>query len=188
MLRFTVRFDRYTSDNDDDGIACDNFPQIADPERRLLEQFLAEFRESKRMIGIFDVYHSQVVNDNLFCVWIGFEWSGTGVSFMTALQETYDVYGMSGFFEVLDVVGDGVDRKLGLELVRKWIAKSTEPKTKREPKTLVQKIAGRLSGIHKDDLTTAERQITDLLVKDGVLMYDDQGNVVDQDIFQPVME
>lgn len=50
---------------------------------------------------------------------------------------------------------------------------------------LVTKIAGRLSGIHWDDLTTAERQIAQLLVKSGHLVKDDQGNLLDQATIQP---
>ena len=186
MLRFTVRFDRLTSDNDDDCIACDNFPHIADPERRLLEQFKAELTENKRMVGVFDIYRSQKINENLFCVWVGFEWNQNGILFMRELQDTFDTFGMSGFYEVLDVAGDGVDRVTNRDLVRKWLAKAGKPREgKRMKRPILWRIAGRLSGMHKDDLTTAERQIVTLLVDNGNLIIDDQGNVRDQDDIKP---
>ena len=42
---------------------------------------------------------------------------------------------------------------------------------------LVKKIAGRISGINYDDLTTAERQITDLLIKAKYLRLDENDDV-----------
>ena len=54
------------------------------------------------------------------------------------------------------------------------------------PSKLLKKIAGRLSGIHEDDLTTAERQITDLLLDNDILHKDDQGNLLDEDAVRSV--
>ena len=48
-------------------------------------------------------------------------------------------------------------------------------------RTLVGRIAGRLSGINKEDLTTAERQIVELLVKSGHLEEIGEGDFIDQD-------
>lgn len=50
---------------------------------------------------------------------------------------------------------------------------------------LLKKIAGRLSGIHQDDFSTAERQIARLLADNGFLHIDDQGNVLDADFVRP---
>jgi len=44
---------------------------------------------------------------------------------------------------------------------------------------LLKKIAGRISGIHDDDLTTAEGQIANLLLKAGYLDKDGTGNLVE---------
>jgi hypothetical protein len=52
---------------------------------------------------------------------------------------------------------------------------------------LIVRIAGRLSGIHEDDLTTAERQITKLLLASEHLITDDDGNLRDQAAIKPEM-
>ena len=48
-------------------------------------------------------------------------------------------------------------------------------------KSLLSKIAGRLSGMNEEDLTTAEGQIIKLLVKAGYLQRVDQGDYIDFD-------
>jgi hypothetical protein len=48
-------------------------------------------------------------------------------------------------------------------------------------KSLLSKIAGRLSGMNEEDLTTAEGQIVKLLVKAGYLERVDQGDYIDYD-------
>ncbi len=53
-------------------------------------------------------------------------------------------------------------------------------------RTLIQKIAWRLSGMHKVDLTTAERQIVKLLKDAGYLHEDEHGNVVDSDVLAAI--
>lgn len=47
-------------------------------------------------------------------------------------------------------------------------------------KTVLRKIAGRLSGIHRDDLSTAERQIARLLTEAGLLQEDEAGHVIEK--------
>lgn len=42
------------------------------------------------------------------------------------------------------------------------------------------KVAGRLSGKHKDDLSTTERQIAALLFDCEYIIVDDQGNILDR--------
>ena len=46
---------------------------------------------------------------------------------------------------------------------------------------LLNKIAGRLSGMNADDLTTAERQISKLLLDAGFLTQDENGDLRDKD-------
>lgn len=48
-------------------------------------------------------------------------------------------------------------------------------------RSLVNKIAGRLSGINRDDLTTAEKQIVAILLKSGHLEEIGEGDFIDQD-------
>ena len=48
-------------------------------------------------------------------------------------------------------------------------------------KSLVNKIAGRLSGINRDDLSTAEKHIVALLLKSGHLEEIGEGDFIDQD-------
>lgn len=51
----------------------------------------------------------------------------------------------------------------------------------KEKELLLKKISGRLSGIHKDDLSIAERQIVNILVDSAFLTYDADNNVVEVD-------
>ena len=46
-----------------------------------------------------------------------------------------------------------------------------------DDKHLIKRIAFRIQGIHWDDLTTAERQIAELLIKAGYLTKDEEGNL-----------
>lgn len=48
-------------------------------------------------------------------------------------------------------------------------------------RTLVNRIAGRLSGTNRDDLTTAEKQIVNMLVESGHLEAVGYGDFIDQD-------
>ena len=48
-------------------------------------------------------------------------------------------------------------------------------------KSLLSKIAGRLSGMNEEDLTTAEGQIVKLLVKAGYVERVDKGDYIDFD-------
>lgn len=48
-------------------------------------------------------------------------------------------------------------------------------------KSLIERIAMRLSGMNYDDCTTAERQIADLLIEAGHLQKDDNGDLRDKD-------
>jgi hypothetical protein len=45
-------------------------------------------------------------------------------------------------------------------------------------KETLNRIAGRLVGISKDDLTTAEKQIVDILVAESILRYSQIDNTV----------
>ena len=129
MLRFTVRFDRYTQENQDDDYANERFHYIPTRARRLLEQMRAELGQNDKLAGLWDTYFSRIINDNLFCVWVGFDWPGDGPSFFRTMQETYDVHGMSGDFEVIDVAGPGVDNreKPQRELLVKWCGEANQP-------------------------------------------------------------
>lgn len=46
-----------------------------------------------------------------------------------------------------------------------------------EPNLLLKKIAGRLTGMNKEDLTTAEKQIANLLITQGLLAFDENGDL-----------
>lgn len=129
MLRFTVRFDRYTQENEDDTCADEKFHYIPTPARRLLEQMRAELGQNVDLAGLWDTHDSCVMHENLFCVWIGFYWYGDGPSFFRTLQETYDVHGMSGDYEVLDVAGPEIDprKQPQRELLAKWCAEAQQP-------------------------------------------------------------
>lgn len=122
MLTFTVRFDRYTQDNDDFAPAQDNFPNVIDVDRQLMEQVRAELNQNKSLAGIAEILKCRNVTENLFCVWVSFDWAGSGVAFCRTLQDTYDTHGMSGFYEILDVVGRSVDAKDNRELLKAWVA------------------------------------------------------------------
>ena len=124
MLRFTVRFDRMTSDNEDDLAAEDNFYHIPSLDRRLLEQFKCELACNDKLKGLWDVYFYRNVRDNLFCVWVGFDWHGSGPDFFSALQSTYDEHGMSGFYDVLDVVGESTRATHTASLLKQWNAEA----------------------------------------------------------------
>ncbi len=127
MLRFTVRFDRFTQENEDDDYANEKFHYIPVPARRLLEQMRAELGQNDKLAGLWDTYHSRIIHDNLFCVWIGFDWFSDGPSFFRTMQETYDVHGMSGNYEVLDVAGSDIDPRKQHELLVKWCAEANKP-------------------------------------------------------------
>jgi hypothetical protein len=45
---------------------------------------------------------------------------------------------------------------------------------------ILSRIAGRLTGIEKEDLTTAESQIADELIREGYLVFDDT------DVLKPI--
>ena len=47
-------------------------------------------------------------------------------------------------------------------------------------KSLITRIAGRLAGNHADVLSTAERQIAELLLESGHLSKDEHGNLLDE--------
>lgn len=57
-----------------------------------------------------------------------------------------------------------------------------------ETSVLVKKIAMRLEGSHKDQLTIVERQIANLLVSEGYLTHDAHGNLIAKSVERRIVE
>ena len=56
-----------------------------------------------------------------------------------------------------------------------------ETSCEKHNRELLAKVAGRLSGFHKDSLSTAEKQIVNILIDACFLFRDKDGNIIDAD-------
>jgi hypothetical protein len=101
MFKVIVQFKRYWSD--DIEIAQEHFPRH-DEEKAMLGQFIRELNQEKSLMGCWNVLSSLVRpigEDKILYIWVEFDVDLEEIGFKRILQNVYDEYGMSGFYEVL---------------------------------------------------------------------------------------